>query len=96
MAKVSGARKAKTLNAARRLGKRVVQRKRASQAQRSAARGSYEVLELKAETTLDNLVAALQRESRNADAERLHSTAGRSKERDLVIQLLWQGDADLD
>src|SRR5262249_42817898 len=37
-----------------------------------------------------------QRESRNADAERLHSTAGRSKERDLVIQLLWQGDADLD
>src|SRR2546423_5364167 len=49
---VSGARKAKTLKTARQLGKRVVHRKRAPQAQRSVARGSHEVLGLKAETTL--------------------------------------------
>src|SRR5437016_44145 len=41
---VSGARKAKTLKTARRLGKRVVHRKRAPQAQRSVARGSYELI----------------------------------------------------
>src|SRR2546423_12821176 len=50
---VSGARKAKTLKTARQLGKRVVHRKRAPQAQRSVARGSDELFGLKAETTLD-------------------------------------------
>src|SRR6059058_464086 len=72
---ISGARKAKTLNTARRLGKRVVRRKRASQAQRSAARSSYELLGLKAETTLD-LVEHVERGLNFNSVERLRQKMG--------------------
>ena len=72
---ISGARRAKTLKTVRRLGKRVVRRKRASQAQRSAARSSYELLGLKAETTLD-LVEHVERGLNFNSVERLRQKMG--------------------
>ena len=71
----SRTRKAKTLKAARRLGKRVVHRKRASQAQSSVVRGSYELLGLKAETTLD-LVGHVERGLNFNSVERLRQKMG--------------------
>src|SRR5205807_6846412 len=71
----SRTRKAKTRKAARRLGKRVVHRKRAPQAQRSVVRGSYELLGLKAETTLD-LVGHVERGLNYNSVERLRQKMG--------------------
>ncbi len=45
---------------------------------------------------LDEMSAWLAKEGRTQDAERLHLTRGTTKQRDLIVRLTWQGDADLD
>jgi hypothetical protein len=50
----------------------------------------------KAKTKLDSLAKSLTAEKRLAEAEKLTSAAGKSRERDLVIRANWGGTADVD
>jgi hypothetical protein len=49
-----------------------------------------------ARKALDEFGQVLAKDGRAADAERLSQVANVQKQRDLVIRLIWQGDADLD
>jgi tetratricopeptide (TPR) repeat protein len=53
-------------------------------------------LHLKASSKLKDLAMALERNNRKGEAERMLQAVSRLNERDLVIELSWQGDADLD
>jgi hypothetical protein len=53
-------------------------------------------LHLKAESKLKELAQALERNNRKADAERMLQAVSRLNDRDLMIELNWQGEADLD
>jgi uncharacterized protein with von Willebrand factor type A (vWA) domain/tetratricopeptide (TPR) repeat protein len=53
-------------------------------------------LHLKAEERLKALARVLAQEKRDSEAERMADAAGRSRVRDLIIHLSWQGEADLD
>jgi tetratricopeptide (TPR) repeat protein len=50
----------------------------------------------KARAYLTETIKKLEANNRAADAEKLRKMSGQEKERDLVIQLLWNGPADLD
>jgi hypothetical protein len=50
----------------------------------------------RAKAALNELSGALARDGRTAEAERLTGVLTASARRDLVVRLLWQGDADLD
>jgi hypothetical protein len=54
------------------------------------------ILQTKATQKLDTLVNLLAKEDRKAEGERLKKAVEGRRRRDLVIQLLWQGEADLD
>lgn len=53
-------------------------------------------LHLKATGMLKELAQALEREHRQADAQRMLRAVSRLNDRDLIIELTWQGEADLD
>jgi hypothetical protein len=53
-------------------------------------------LHQKATTELKNFAQSLKTDNRTAEAERLQNSTGRLAERDLVIELTWGGEADLD
>lgn len=53
-------------------------------------------LQGKARAKLGNLAKVLQQEARQPEAERMLASVQQVKERDLVITLSWQGDADFD
>jgi hypothetical protein len=53
-------------------------------------------LHLKAQSKLKELAQALERGNRKADAQRMLQAVSRLNDRDLIIALNWQGDADLD
>jgi hypothetical protein len=53
-------------------------------------------LHLKAQSKLHNLAKALEGDKRGAEAQRMVKQVGSLNQRDLVIQLIWQGDTDLD
>ncbi len=53
-------------------------------------------LHLKAIGKLKELAQSLERSNRKAEAEQMLQTVNRLNERDMVIQLTWQGEADLD
>ncbi len=50
----------------------------------------------KAQDRLKQLMAGLQQDSRRGEAERMVKNVLKSQQRDLVIRLIWQGQADLD
>jgi hypothetical protein len=50
----------------------------------------------KASSRLKELAQLLQREKRQAEAERMVASVNRLSERDLVVKAKWQGDADID
>ncbi len=52
-------------------------------------------LQMRATTKAEALARLLQKEKRSAEAEKLRA-AVKSRQRDLVIKLKWQGEADLD
>jgi tetratricopeptide (TPR) repeat protein len=49
-----------------------------------------------AQDQLDELSALLKKEKRQAEADQMVASVQQSRERDLVIRLRWQGNADLD
>jgi tetratricopeptide (TPR) repeat protein len=53
-------------------------------------------LQLKARSKLKDLAAVLSHDRRDADAERMLQSVEQLRIRDLVIELTWQGEADLD
>src|SRR5208282_3700622 len=53
-------------------------------------------LQGRAEATVEGLVKTLAKENRKADADRLLAAVKAVRERDLVVRLSWQGEADLD
>jgi tetratricopeptide (TPR) repeat protein len=53
-------------------------------------------LHLRARTKLGTLGRTLQDRQRRDEAERMDAAVTRARQRDLVIRLSWQGDADLD
>jgi tetratricopeptide (TPR) repeat protein len=53
-------------------------------------------LHSKAQAKLKELLANLQQDSRRGEAERMVKNVLKSQQRDLVIRLIWQGEADLD
>jgi hypothetical protein len=53
-------------------------------------------LHLKASSKLKELAQALQRSNHKGEAERMLQAVSRLNDRDVVIELSWQGDADLD
>src|SRR5262249_41952379 len=55
-----------------------------------------ETLHAQASARLSTLARRLEGGTRKPEADRLRDTAARLRERDLVLVLTWQGDADLD
>jgi len=49
-----------------------------------------------AQQQLKDLLAGLKKDNRHSEAERMVNNVLKSDQRDLVIKLLWQGEADLD
>jgi hypothetical protein len=55
-----------------------------------------ELLQSQARQALDAAVQRLRASGRTADADRMQSAIDRNRQRDLVIELLWSDEADLD
>jgi hypothetical protein len=53
-------------------------------------------LHAKAREKLNALLAGMKQDDRKGEAERMVKNVLKSQQRDLVVRLLWQGDADLD
>ncbi len=54
------------------------------------------LLQARAQQKLDNLVKTLEKNNRKDEAGRLFKAVTEQRQRDLVIKLSWQGEADLD
>lgn len=58
--------------------------------------GNYAALHREAEGMVEDLATRLRKKNQNSEADRLLARVAAARERDLIVELAWNGDGDLD